>query len=66
MALSSSNKKSAELSALKKETEKLTARKLALAKIFKSLYEDKALGELSEKVYSELSRNVEHERTESQ
>lgn len=51
---------------MKKEAEKLTARKLALAKIFQSLYEDKALGKLSEEVYSELSGNVERERTEIQ
>jgi len=66
MLSASNSKKSAELSALKKETEKLTARKLALAKIFQSLYEDKALGKLSEEVYSELSGNVERERTEIQ
>ncbi len=66
MLSASSSKKSAELSAMKKETEKLTARKLALAKIFQSLYEDKALGKLSEEVYSELSGNVERERTEIQ
>lgn len=66
MLSASSSKKSAELSALKKEAEKLTARKLALAKIFQSLYEDKALGKLSEEFYSELSGNVERERTEIQ
>lgn len=66
MLSASSSKKSAELSALKKEAEKLTARKLALAKIFQSLYEDKALGKLSEEAYSELSGNVERERTEIQ
>ncbi len=58
--------RNAELSAMKKGAEKLTARKLALAKIFQSLYEDKALGKLSEEVYSELSGNVERERTEIQ
>lgn len=66
MLSASSSKKSAELSALKKEAEKLTARKLALTKIFQSLYEDKALGKLSEEFYSELSGNVERERTEIQ
>ncbi len=66
MLSASNSKKSAELSAMKKEAEKLTARKLALAKIFQSLYEDKALGKLSEEVYSELSGNVERERTEIQ
>lgn len=62
----SNREKSAELSALKKEAEKLTARKQALAKIFQSLYEDKALGKLTEESYLELSRNVEQERTEIQ
>ena len=62
MLSASSSKKSAELSALKKEAEKLTARKLALTKIFQSLYEDKVEGKISEERYLKMSDTYESEQ----